>query len=109
MEPTGLKTYTADEVAKICQCYPLTIRKYIKDGYLRAVKFGRAYVIKESDLDDFMHQIENMQLLVSLQRESEKNVIISKRKRNLVLQHYRAVEEFEEVLRLKQKASRKVT
>ncbi|PIT43870.1 helix-turn-helix domain-containing protein [Snodgrassella alvi] len=103
MEPTGLKTYTADEVAKICQCYPLTIRKYIKDGYLRAVKFGRAYVIKESDLDDFMHQIENMQLQASLQRESEKkcHYINEKTEFGITALHYRAVNEFAEVLGLK--------
>lgn len=67
-----MQTYLVDEVVEICLCNSQTIREYIKNGQLRASKLGRAYCIKQSDLDDFLHRLENAQLQASLKRESEK-------------------------------------
>lgn len=72
LEDVHMQTYTVAEVAEICQCHSQTIREYIKNGQLRASKPGRAYCIKQSDLDDFLHRLENAQLQASLERESEK-------------------------------------
>ncbi len=49
-----IEMLTAEEVAKKLKLHPNTVRKYAKWGKLPAVKFGRAWMIKEKDLEDFI-------------------------------------------------------
>ncbi len=50
-----MDTYlTSDQVAKRLQLHPNTIRVYLRRGDLPAVKVGKGYRIKESDVVKFM-------------------------------------------------------
>lgn len=48
------KYYTTDEVASICRVKKETVREWIKDGKLPAVKRGRSYLIVEVDLKNYL-------------------------------------------------------
>jgi excisionase family DNA binding protein len=51
---TEMKTYTSDEAAKFLATDVSTVRALIDDGFLPAAKIGRAWVMLESDLVDFL-------------------------------------------------------
>ena len=42
------------DIAKLLKLNIVTIYEYIREGRLRAVKFGRKYRIEEKDLDTFI-------------------------------------------------------
>ena len=46
--------YTVQEVAEILHKTPTTVRKYIKDGELRAKQVGRPWYITERALEEFL-------------------------------------------------------
>lgn len=50
---------TAKEVASTLKLNILTVYEYIRNGKLRAIKFGRSYRVEEKDLDKFIkeHQV----------------------------------------------------
>ncbi|WP_239423856.1 helix-turn-helix domain-containing protein [Snodgrassella communis] len=100
LKDVRMQTYTVDEVAQICQCHSQTIREHIKKGRLRACRPGRAYCIKQSDLDDFLRELENTQMQASLKRESEKkcHYINEKAVSGTTILHSQAVKELEAVL-----------
>jgi len=50
------KLYTTEQVAQLLQIHPLTVLKYIKAGKLRAIKLGRVYRIRESELQKFLER-----------------------------------------------------
>jgi len=45
--------YTADEVAERLNLHVKTIRRYIRDGRLKAKRIGKEYRVTRGDLDDF--------------------------------------------------------
>ena len=45
--------YTADEVAKLLNLHVKTIRRYVRDGRLKARRIGKEYRIARGDLDAF--------------------------------------------------------
>ncbi|OLE78602.1 MAG: hypothetical protein AUF76_18740 [Acidobacteria bacterium 13_1_20CM_2_65_9] len=45
--------YTADEVAELLNLHVKTIRRYVRDGRLKARRIGKEYRIARSDLDEF--------------------------------------------------------
>src|SRR5881397_1511830 len=45
--------YTADEVAELLNLHVKTIRRYVRDGRLKARRIGKEYRIAKSDLDEF--------------------------------------------------------
>ena len=45
--------FNVNQVAFILKVHPLTVRRYIKEGKLKAVKAGGNIRIKESELQDF--------------------------------------------------------
>lgn len=47
---------TSEQVAKILQVHPFTVLKLIKSKRLQAIKIGRMYRIKETDLKSFTEQ-----------------------------------------------------
>ncbi len=47
---------TPEQVAKILQIHQFTVLKFIKQGRLKASKIGRAYRIRQSDLELFLDQ-----------------------------------------------------
>lgn len=55
-EPISKKRfYTTDEVAKLLQVDPETVRRYVRQGDLRAVKLGGKFIrIDKADLDTFI-------------------------------------------------------
>lgn len=50
------KYYTTDEVAAITRVTKETVREWIKDGKLKAIKRGRSYLIPEADLKTFLEE-----------------------------------------------------
>ena len=47
-----MKTYlTTDEVAKILKVNQITVRRWIKLGWLPAIRFGREFRVREEDLE----------------------------------------------------------
>lgn len=46
--------YTIEEVAQMLKVVYLTVYRWIQSGKLTALKAGKQYRIKETDLDEFM-------------------------------------------------------
>ena len=46
--------YTADQVAEILHLHPKTIRRFIRQGTLKARKVGKQWRITERELKDFI-------------------------------------------------------
>jgi excisionase family DNA binding protein len=54
IEVAGLKLYNLDELSKILEVNKVTLRGYIQQGRLEAVKVGRSYRVTEEDLREFL-------------------------------------------------------
>ncbi len=53
------KFYTAEEMAKLLQVQPETIRRYVRTGKLRAVKLGGKFIrIDHTDFEDFIEKLK---------------------------------------------------
>ena len=50
----GIKFYRIPEVAEALQTTPQTVRKYIKQGKLKAKRIGRPILITENNLREFL-------------------------------------------------------
>ncbi len=50
--------YNVNQAAFIMKVHPLTIRRYIREGVLKAVRLGGNVRIKEQDLQHFMRDFE---------------------------------------------------
>lgn len=50
--------YSVKQVAILLKVHPLTIRRYIKDGKLKAVKIAGNIRIPQSYLDDFSEDVQ---------------------------------------------------
>lgn len=48
------KFFTPEQVADILQVHPYTVLKFIRQGKLKAVKLGRVYRIKQSEVENFL-------------------------------------------------------
>jgi len=53
--------YNVNQAAFIMKVHPLTIRRYIREGALKAVRLGGNVRIKERDLQTFMQDFEPRQ------------------------------------------------
>jgi len=53
--------YNVNQSAFIMKVHPLTVRRYIREGRLKAVKLGGNVRIKEHDLQNFMKDFEPKQ------------------------------------------------
>lgn len=51
--------YTIFEVSEYLKMVPEVIRRYIRAGKLKAVKFGKEYRVKETDLKEFIKNCNN--------------------------------------------------
>lgn len=49
-----LELLTIKEVARVFKCSPQTIRRYIKEGLLEALKLKGEYRISQEDVDSFL-------------------------------------------------------
>lgn len=60
-EPTlGQRFYTTDEVAKLLQVDPESVRRYVRKGDLRAVKLGGKFIrIDKIDLENFIQSLKS--------------------------------------------------
>lgn len=52
--------YSTDEVAEILSVPKSTIRLWIRNGKLTALKLGRSYRVRESDLQVFLKEREKL-------------------------------------------------
>lgn len=46
--------FTVEEIADRLKVAPLTVRRWLKSGELRGIKFGKLWRIRESDLVAFL-------------------------------------------------------
>lgn len=60
-KPTpGQRFYTTEEVAKLLQVDPESVRRYVRRGNLRAVKLGGKFIrIDKADLDAFIETLKS--------------------------------------------------
>jgi len=52
-----MKIYTPEEAAKELKMSVQTIWKYIREGKLKAAKFGKTYRISEKQLEEFFDRM----------------------------------------------------
>ena len=52
MEP---KLYSVDEIARFLDLHPKTVRRFIREGKIKARKIGRAWKINQNDLREYAH------------------------------------------------------
>lgn len=50
---TEMKFYTLTQIAELLQMNEQTIRRYAREGKLKAALFGREYRVREDDLNHF--------------------------------------------------------
>ena len=53
LEVSGTKLYDIQEIAKMLNIHPQTVRRWIHSGKLPARKLGKTYYISEQELNDF--------------------------------------------------------
>jgi excisionase family DNA binding protein len=53
MAPTMTHLFTLDQVAERLNLHVKTVRRYIRDGRLKAKRIGKEYRVTRPDLDDF--------------------------------------------------------
>lgn len=59
-EDLSNKRYSIKECAELLNVIPLTIRNHIKNGNLKAEKFGRKYYILHSELYDSFDEVKSL-------------------------------------------------
>lgn len=57
-EENSLKVYELKEVCELLKINLRVLRRYIKDGEIKASKIGRKYIITEASLKDFLERNE---------------------------------------------------
>jgi len=50
------KLLTVNETAKILRLGPETVARYIREGKIPAIKFGRVWRVEEKDLENFIRK-----------------------------------------------------
>lgn len=68
--------FNIGQVAYILKVHPLTIRRYIREGKLKAVKIGGNVRIKESDLQNFNKDVSPSPVNKQLPKERKTPVKI---------------------------------
>ena len=68
------KYYTPDEIAELLQMHPKTIRRYIREGKLKATKIGKGWRVSGHDLTVFA---ERMPLTTEAKDANESPVKVS--------------------------------
>ena len=54
------ETITTQEAAILLNCAVITVHQYIKKGLLPAVKVGRKYIIRQSDLEKSLSEVKSL-------------------------------------------------
>lgn len=54
MATTEIKVYTLEEIAEILKVTRRTLYTYVKEGKLKAVKFGKYWRVTEKNLEEFL-------------------------------------------------------
>ncbi|WP_319642653.1 helix-turn-helix domain-containing protein [Methanovulcanius yangii] len=48
--------YTVDEIAEILSITPMTVRRYINEGKIKAIKIARSWRIRRDELERIMEE-----------------------------------------------------
>jgi excisionase family DNA binding protein len=54
IDVNGIKAYTVQEVAQALKVTPPTVRKFIKEKRIKAIRVGVPYYITEQEIKKFM-------------------------------------------------------
>jgi len=54
IDVNGIKAYTVQEVSQALKVSPNTVRKYIKEKRLKAIRVGVPYYITEQEIKKFL-------------------------------------------------------
>jgi excisionase family DNA binding protein len=76
MTPVSRHLYTADEVAELLNLHVKTIRRYVRDGRLKARRIGKEYRIARTDLDAFAGDTRPANLEVARSRQVTASTIV---------------------------------
>ncbi|GEM_PF-870472 len=68
--------YRVDEVAEIFKVKPITIRKWCKNGLIKAKKFGKSWYIFKDSLKDMITPSDNELKNKKLSNKANASVII---------------------------------
>jgi len=66
---------SVNQVAFILKVHPLTVRRYIKEKKLTAIKVGGNIRIKENDLQDFHKEVSPTSLRTGSNVRIKKNIV----------------------------------
>lgn len=50
-----IKVYDLEELSKLLKIHIVTLRRYIREGKLKAVKLGKAYRVTDENLKAFLN------------------------------------------------------
>lgn len=56
VELSGKKYYTVNETAEILNVSAQTIRRWIREGQLKAARLGRAYMVSEKSISEMIKE-----------------------------------------------------
>ena len=66
-----MQTYNIHEAADILKCHPVSIRQMCKAGEIMAFKAGRAWVITESALENYIAAKQNEREQAAIDKRSK--------------------------------------
>jgi excisionase family DNA binding protein len=52
-----MRFYTVEEIANILHITPQTIRSYISEGKIKAIKSGKQYLISNDNFEEYLKKI----------------------------------------------------
>ncbi|MBI0182415.1 helix-turn-helix domain-containing protein [Snodgrassella alvi] len=96
-------TFTCEEAANRCKCKVQTIRDAIKTGELRAAKIGKSYVIRQTNLDIYIRNKEELTAQAVQQHRNRVCYTNTQTAFGISILQQRKAKELDELLKLKTK------
>ena len=72
----SLVVYDLPEVAEMLRLHLDTLRRYIREGRLRAAKAGKTYLVTDENLQEFLKGTTIQGMLVDLRKTNRRNTAV---------------------------------